>query len=169
VALQLRKRLPNGETRPWTLREVIQGKPINRPTHPMLVHFPIAFYIGALVVDVVSRLGTFPSASLMATWLILGAFIGSSGAVLTGLVDRSTMRPGSKARRKATQHMLVQFGTAAVFVLVFALRWGSRHDPEASWLWIALEAAGALALTVGADLGGQLVFLMGFRVGAGED
>ena len=38
----------------WTLREMAQGKPIDRPIHPMLVHFPIAFYIGSLGLDVLS-------------------------------------------------------------------------------------------------------------------
>jgi len=42
--------------------EILQGKPIDRPTHPMLVHFPIAFYIGALGLDVLSRIGRFPAA-----------------------------------------------------------------------------------------------------------
>ena len=48
MAIRLKYRAPTGETRLWTLREILQGKPIDRPTHPMLVHFPIAFYIGAL-------------------------------------------------------------------------------------------------------------------------
>ena len=87
MAIQLKHRLPTGETRPWTLREIIQGRPVDRPTHPMLVHFPIAFYIGALVVDVMSRIWTFPSAPLMATWLLIGAFIGTAGAATTGLAD----------------------------------------------------------------------------------
>src|SRR5881396_2206320 len=83
MAIQLKHRLPTGETRPWTLKEIIQGRPVDRPTHPMLVHFPIAFYIGALVVDVISRIWTFPSAPLMATWLLIGAFVGTAGAATT--------------------------------------------------------------------------------------
>ena len=76
MPIQLKHRSPTGETRPWTLKEVIQGRPVDRPTHPMLIHFPIAFYIGALALDVLSRVGTFPAAPLAATWSILGAFGG---------------------------------------------------------------------------------------------
>ncbi|MGZ4105142.1 MAG: DUF2231 domain-containing protein, partial [Actinomycetota bacterium] len=87
---------PSGEQRPWTLKEIVQGKPLGHPSHAMFVHFPVAFYIGALGLDVVSRIGHFPSAPLAATWLILGAFAGSLFAVPTGLVDWWGMKPGSR-------------------------------------------------------------------------
>ena len=71
----------------------------------------------------------------------------------------------AKIRKKANTHLLVQLTAAAVFVADFAWRWGSRHQARASWGWIVLEIIGVLTLTVGADLGGQLVFKMGYRVG----
>src|SRR6266540_5181013 len=77
MAIQLKHRLPSGETRPWTLKEIIQGRPFDRVTHPMFVHFPIAGYTGALALDVMSKLWTFPSAPLAASWLIIGAFAGT--------------------------------------------------------------------------------------------
>jgi uncharacterized membrane protein len=169
MAIKLRYQSPTGETRPWTLKEIIQGKPVDRPTHPMFVHFPIAFWIGALWIDVISRLGRFPSAPLMATWLILGGFIGFAAAATTGLADRSTMRPGSRIRKLASQHMLVQYTATALFVIDFAVRWSHRHDAHSSALWIVLDVVGVLVVTFGADLGGQLVFKRGFRVGPGED
>jgi uncharacterized membrane protein len=169
VALKLKYTSPTGETRPWTLKEIIQGKPINRPTHPMLVHFPIAFYIGSLALDVLSRVGTFPAAPVAATWALLGAFVVTVGAVTTGLVDRSTMRPGSKSRKTATTHMLLQFLTAGVFVVDLAVRWSDRHLPKAKPLWIVLGVVGVGILTVASDFGGQLVYLIGVRVGGGKD
>src|SRR2546425_3068367 len=107
MPIGLRYRGPSGEIRPWSLREIIQGKPIDRPTHPMLVHFPIAFYVGALGLDVLSRIGRFPPAPLAATWLILGAFAGFAVAAATGLAERSTMRQDLRVRRLATRYMLV--------------------------------------------------------------
>jgi uncharacterized membrane protein len=151
------------------LKEIIQGKPVDRPTHPMLIHFPIAFYIGALGLDVLSRVGTFPAAPLAATWSILGAFGGFVAASLTGLVDRSTMRPESKIRKLATRHMLVQYTAVAIFVVNFAIRWSDRHRARSSFAWIALDVVGVLIMMVGADIGGQMVFKMGYRVGPGAE
>ena len=68
MGIRFRNQLPTGETKPWTLRQIIQGRPFNRATHPMLVHFPIAFYFGPLGQDVPSRLGHFASAPL-AAWM----------------------------------------------------------------------------------------------------
>jgi uncharacterized membrane protein len=164
MGLKLRFTSPTGETRPWTLKEIVQGKPIDRPTHPMVVHFPIAFYFAVLAFDIMSLLGDFPAAPLAGSWLLLGAFAGTAAAATTGLVDRSTMPTGSRSRKKATQHMLVQFLVAGIFILDFALRWPHRHDLHASVGWIVLDAIGVIALTVGADLGGQMVYKMGVRV-----
>ena len=165
MRIQLKHRTPLGETRAWTLKEIVQGKPLDRPTHPMVVHFPIAFYTGALAFDVLSRLGHFPSAPLAATWLILGAFAGTALAVPTGLVDRSIMRPGTQARIVATRHMLIQFSAAAVFVVNAVARWSNRHTARSSLLWIVLDVGGVLLVSIGADLGGRLVYKMRFRVG----
>jgi uncharacterized membrane protein len=168
VAISLKHRAPGGETRPWTLREILQGKPIDRPIHPMLVHFPIAFSIGALGLDVLSRIGKFPAAPLAATWLILASLAGFAGAALTGLAERSTMRHESRIRTLATRHMLLQYAAAAIFVVDFAIRWSQRHDVHAGILWIALDLIGVLVMTVASDIGGHMVYKIGYR-GLGGD
>lgn len=152
----------------WTLKEVVQGKPLGHPSHPMFVHFPVAFYVGALGLDVLSRLGRFPAAPLAATWLLIGAFAGTVFAVTTGLVDWWGMVPGSKKRRWATKHMLLQLTTFAIFLVDFAVRWPDRHRAEADPLWIVLEAAGVAVLVVAQWFGGVLVYGMGMRVSTAQ-
>ncbi|MGH2768440.1 MAG: DUF2231 domain-containing protein, partial [Actinomycetota bacterium] len=151
----LKYRAPTGEERPWRLKEMLQGKPLGHPSHPMFVHFPVAFYIGALGFDLLSLAGRFPEAPVAATWLIIAAFIGSFFAVVTGLVDWTGMVPGSRKRRVATRHMLFQFGAAATFALALAFRWPARHSSTARLSWIALEALGVVVLSVGQWLGGR--------------
>jgi len=131
----------------------------------MVVHFPIAFYIGALGLDILSRAGRFPASPLAASWLILGAFAGTALAAVTGLADRANMKPGSRIRKVVNQHLLLQLTAGAVFILNFALRWSDRHLAESKPLWIVLDAIGVLVVMVGADLGGKMVYKMGFRVG----
>ncbi len=160
----LRTRDPDGRERPWRLREVVQGKPLGHPSHPMFVHFPAAFYLGALALDLLSRAGRFPAAPPAATWLLIGALAGAALASLTGLVDWWGMVPGSPKRRAATRHALLQAGALALFGAALALRWGDRHHPEAGLLWILVEAVGAAVFLVGQWFGGLLVYRMGMRV-----
>jgi uncharacterized membrane protein len=58
------------------------------------------------------------------------------------------------------------------FLVVLALRWGSRDAAQAEITWIVLEAIGYLILTAGQWMGGILVYEKGMRVstgGAGGD
>ncbi|MGH2739812.1 MAG: DUF2231 domain-containing protein [Actinomycetota bacterium] len=161
----LRYRSPTGEMRFWTLKEIVQGKPLGHASHPMFVHFPVAFYFGTLALDILSKVGDFPAAPLAGTWLILGAFAGSLFAVTTGLVDWFGMAARSKMKRWATRHMLLQFATAILFAVNLRLRWADRHVAEAETLWIVLGAVGVAILSVGQWMGGILVYRMGMRVG----
>src|SRR5438094_10260431 len=108
--------------RSWTAKDWIQGRPMRRPTHPILVIFPISFMGGALLLDILSRTGLV-GAPLAATYAVLGAVIGAAFAVLTGLLERSDMRPGSRIRRVATKHMIIQLTASVQFVIDMLVRW----------------------------------------------
>jgi uncharacterized membrane protein len=164
MAIHLRNHLPSGEVRNWTIREIVEGQPIGHPSHALFVHFPVAFYIGVLAFDVMTKVGDFPHLVQAATFLIIGAFAGSLFAVTTGLVDWWQMAKGSEKRRKATQHMLLQLTTFAIFVLALGLRWKHRTAAEARLSWIVIEAVGVSTLIVGQYLGGVLVYQMAMRV-----
>src|SRR5438093_1220628 len=118
----LRYRTASGQVRFWTLKEIIQGRSIQRVTHPVFVVFPIAFASGALLLDVLSRFAL-PGAPLAASYAMLGAVGGAFFSIITGLVDRSVMRPGSKIRSVATRHMTIQLTATAIFVVDLAVRW----------------------------------------------
>jgi uncharacterized membrane protein len=153
----------------WTIKEIVQGHPLGHPSHPMFVHFPVAFYIAILVFDVASRFGDFQEAPVAGTWLIIGAFIATAFAVTTGLVDWSGMARGSTRKRWATRHMIFQLLAFGTFVVNLILRWPDRQLPQAEVTWIVLDAVGVLFMTVGQWLGGILVYRFGMRVSTGQD
>jgi uncharacterized membrane protein len=159
----LRYRTAAGELKFWTLKEIVQGKSINRVTHPAFVIFPIALYSGALVLDLLSRLNL-SGAPLAATYAVLGAVIGALLSILTGLVDRSLMRPGSRIRAMATRHMVIQLTATAIFIANLAVRWSDRRMDKASVLWIVLDVIGVATVIAGGDVGATMVFKMGHRV-----
>jgi uncharacterized membrane protein len=152
----------------WTMREVIQGKPIKRPTHPFFVVFPIALFSCALVLDVLSFIGL-QGAALAATYAVVGGVIGAALAILTGFADRSSMRPGSRIRAAATQHMVVQLTATTIFLVNVLVRWGDRTTDKAKALWLILEILGVIVVIVGGDAGAKMVFRMGYRVAGTKD
>jgi uncharacterized membrane protein len=160
---------PTGEDRFWTLKEFVQGKPLKHPSHTMFVHFPIAFFMGALFLDVASLFLDIPPAPLMATWLIFGGLAGAALAVITGLVDWFDMVKGSSKRRWATVHMLLQLASIALFDANLFIRLGDRGQPAAEISWIVLGALGVGIQLVGNWYGGVLVFEKGMRVSTGGE
>jgi uncharacterized membrane protein len=157
--------------RAWTFREWVQGRPLGHPSHPLFIHFPIAFYTATLVFDVMTRIEPNSALVLAGTYLLMGAALATLGAVVTGLVDWAGMVRGSSKRRTANRHLLAQVVAAVFFQTTLVLRFGDRFQAEAETLWIALEAIGFLVLSVGQYLGGVLVYEKGMRVrtGGGAD
>jgi uncharacterized membrane protein len=155
------------QDRPWTFKEWVQGKPIGHPSHPMFVHFPIAFYLAVIVFDVMTRIE--PNAGLVqaGTYLLIGAFLATIILLVTGLTDWWGMVRGSSKRRLATQHLLTQLAAAVFFIVAFLLRFPDRFQPQAETLWIVLEVIGYLVIIVGQYLGGVLVYERGMRVSTG--
>lgn len=160
--------MPDGTRRRWTLKEIVQGKPLGHPSHAMFVHFPAAFYVGALAFDVASRASTFREAPVAATWLIIAALATTIPTAATGLIDWWGMISGSHKRRVATRHMLFQLTSTAVFGIDLAMRWTNRSSPQAAPSWIAIGGLGVLVLMGGQWLGGKLVYQMGMRVSTAE-
>jgi uncharacterized membrane protein len=149
------------------LKEWVQGRPLGHPSHPLFVHFPIAFYTAALVFDIMSRISPSPALVLAGTYLLVGALLATVFLVTTGLVDWWGMVRGSSKRRVATWHLLFQVAAAIPFQLTLVLRWGERTSAQAETLWIVLEAIGYVFLVVGQYLGGVLVYEKAMRVSTG--
>lgn len=126
------------------------------PLHPMVVPFPIAFLVGALVTDLVFLGNADPFWAEMSKWLILAALVMGALAAVLGLIDFLTIK---RVREGNTGWMHMGGNVIAVLLSLFSLiyRW---PDPAAAVVPVGLTISVIVSviLVFTGWLGGELVF-----------
>jgi uncharacterized membrane protein len=125
----------------------------------MLVPFPIAFFVGALITDIVYSRTANLSWQYFSIWLISAGLVFGGLAAVAGLVDYFGDRR-VRAARPATPHMLVNFAA-----MLLSLLNAFVHSRDG---WTAVVPQGLIlsAIVVGllmisGWLGGSLVYKHG--------
>lgn len=135
--------------------------PYGHPFHPMLVTIPIGTWVASLIFDIVAFVGDDPATfTAGARWLLGIGLIGALLAAVLGLLDYTRIAPGTKAKRIATTHMLLNIGAVVVFFISWLLHFGD--EPTVGGL--ILTIIGLLGLSVSGFLGGELAYRYGIRV-----
>lgn len=126
------------------------------PLHPILVSFPIAFFIGTAGFDVLGLV--YDRNDFHSTAMYLGvAGIGFALlAAVPGIIDYIfIVPPKSSAKKRATKHALVNLCMLIIFGAALML----RVNENISFMVITgLEIAGVILLSISGWLGGTLVY-----------
>ena len=132
--------------------------------HPALVHFPIAFLLGGVVLDLYAGWRRRPDLARTAAGLLAAGWLTGIITALAGIVAFATV-PGHTptAHRLMFWHIGIQATALGLFTWPVWVGLRTRAAPTgaarvAGW-------AGALALTVGSGIGGYIVY----HGGAGID
>jgi uncharacterized membrane protein len=127
------------------------------PIHPLLVPFPIAFLIGALLTDLAYLGGVGdPFWARASLWLIGGGFVGGVLAAIFGLTDFITIQR-VREHKIAWVHFI---GNATVLVLAL-INWLLRLSSilESVPLWgLVLSIITAAILLITGWAGGELAY-----------
>jgi uncharacterized membrane protein len=127
------------------------------PIHPMLVYFPIAFFVGALVTDLISRGSSSPEGWALGSYYLIGA--GLIMAVFTALAGITDFAGSAQIRalREAWWHA----GANVLVVVLEAISWYLRHKggtAMVSGAELGLSVVSTLLLLFSGWMGGELVF-----------
>src|SRR2546430_13889037 len=148
------------------LKDILEGKPLRHPIHPMLVHFPIGFFILSLLLDLASFLvPDTPYLIRSSFYAILLGVITALIAAIPGFVDYSDIRNDHPGKRTATAHMTLNLLVVAVYGINLGLRSSSLADAEISMAALLLSLIGIGLLSVSGYLGGKLVYDQGIAGG----
>ncbi|MDE2196054.1 MAG: DUF2231 domain-containing protein [Gammaproteobacteria bacterium] len=132
------------------------------PLHPALVHFPIACWTAAPLLDGISLLGHDPAWWHLAFWCITAGLITGVAAMGAGFMDLLALPVGHPAQRTGQRHLLLMGGAWCIFII--DLLGHSLQGLPASgevWLGLSLSLAGFCVLLAGAYAGAQLVYAFG--------
>lgn len=141
------------------LKLFLNGGWLGHPLHPLLTDVPVGAWTVTILLDVVGivfHAPTGPAASLAAALGVAAAVAAASA----GLMDWLDVNPPEKSI--GAVHALVNSGATVLFSISLVMRWKHSWQPTPGAFAVAL--VGYLALTLGAYLGGAMVFRMGVMI-----
>jgi len=146
--------------------DLLKGKWLGHPLHPILVHVPMAVWPAALVFDLLSRAGIGGNAIARTSFFAIGFGLAVALlAVPTGIVDWWGIKREKPAWKIGLWHMALNAVALILFAINFTLRLGMyREGSVVSNAPLILSIAGTLALFVSAYLGGRMVYAYGINV-----
>ncbi|MDX3537042.1 hypothetical protein PV721_22230 [Streptomyces sp. MB09-01] len=127
------------------MRDLLRGRPLGHPVHPVLVQVPIGCWLSAAVLDVV------PGTQRAATTLTGVGLAGVAPAALAGWADWADLPPAQA--RVGLAH--AAFNVAAVACYTVSLTARLRGRPAKGRLW---SLGGLAAVAVTGALGGHVAY-----------
>lgn len=124
--------------------------------HPILVSFPIAFFIGTLTFDVLGLVYNRDDFHTTALYLNIAGIGFALLAAIPGIVDYIfIVPPKSSAKKRGARHGLINITLVIIFSVALALR---QKEEISFMIIISLEIVGVILLSIAGWLGGTLVF-----------
>ncbi|MDL5054129.1 DUF2231 domain-containing protein [Oscillatoria laete-virens NRMC-F 0139] len=133
--------------------------------HPALVHFPIAFLLGAIVLDLYAWVRARNELKRVVYGLLIAGVVSGVVAALAGILAYFTIPNHTQsAHDMMSRHIWLQATAVALFTVNAIIRWRNSSDevPTAARL---IGVIAASVLIWGSSIGGEMVY----RAGTGID
>lgn len=131
--------------------------------HPLVIHFPIALLLAALLLDVLALVFKRPQLHRVALWNLLLGTLGAGLAVWTGYRAAEIAKHSMEIHQVMELHRKLGIATLilAGLVVVWRLFKRDRLAVRGRVLMLFLMLAVAASLSLGAHLGGRMVYEFG--------
>lgn len=140
------------------LQDSMNGSWLGHSLHAVIVDVVVGGATAALLLDVLRVVFNVDGMETATTWVLGLAWVSGIGAILTGLTDFKDTGTGSE-RNVAGLHGLINIIGTAGFGASVMLRLSGNHD--AAFVPLVI---GYLIISVGAFIGGHVVYKFGYMV-----
>ncbi len=126
------------------------------PIHPILVAFPIAFFSGAFIFDLLRIFGL-DELGRTVEYLIIAGIIGALLAAVPGIIDFFfTVPPKSSGKKRAAKHGIINVTVLLLFAATLFYRRNTDFPSDA--VIILMESVAIILLVWAGWMGGTLVY-----------
>ncbi|MGK5081897.1 DUF2231 domain-containing protein [Bdellovibrionota bacterium FG-1] len=154
---------PQSQSSKGALLRLLQGKSIQHPLHPLMIHLPIGFWLSSLVCDIFFAFDMTGAFAAVSFDFVLAGLVSLLLAVPTGLADYMSIPAGSLPKRVATTHLILNLVVTALYAVNLYARYalnGGMPDIVTSGQ-IILSFVSLMILGISGFLGGRLVYQYG--------
>src|SRR5947207_8511615 len=143
----------------WSL-DLLKGKWLKHPLHPIIVHVPMAMWPSALIFDILSQWQIGGNAMVrLSFYAIIFGLVASLLAVPAGVLDWSGIKKEKPAWKIGLYHMMLNLIAVLLFAINFGLRMQDfREATTVAGVPLALSFIGTALLSGSAYLGGRMVY-----------
>ena len=134
------------------IQNFLNGSWLGHPVHAVVTDVPIGALTVSIIADVIGQ-------PVVADVSLLLGVLGMVAAAVTGGADYAEV--DGTARNRATVHSAIMVVSLVLYVISLAIRTSSPADRLVP---VLIALVGYLLLTVGAAIGGDLVYLIGTHV-----
>lgn len=142
--------------------EILKGLDAH-PLHPMLVHFPIALFVAAMVFELLHLIFKKKSLHDSALAVYIGAVVATPITVLAGLAEEKKLNIHHPVMEAHEQLGLATMWVALASLLTLAVLYFKRVRYPA-WIFFLLTVLMAVLVCLAAFFGGEMVYEYGVGV-----
>jgi uncharacterized membrane protein len=156
----------SGKTPPEMFSAILPGIAALENIHPLLVHFPIAFFTAFFLIDCIGTVAKKTQWRYVAAWLLYLGTIAAIFTVIAGLFAANSVEHGEDVHdiMERHEHIGIAVLSLSLFLSAWRLKQWGMHSSGTNAVFLALAGFLCFLLSLGADLGGLMVYKYGVAV-----
>ncbi len=156
----------SGKTPPEMFSAILPGIAELENIHPLFVHYPIAFFTAFFLLDVIGALAKKAKWRYVASCLLYLGTVAAAFTVVAGLFAADSVEHGEDVHEimERHEHIGIAVLSLSLFLSAWRLKQWGLHSKSGNTLFLCLAGFLCVLLSLGADLGGLMVYQYGVSV-----